>query len=106
MRGDATRHAGGALLCHFRGAFLVTAIGLGIGAMYVRSMTIMLNEQGTLKQYCYLEHGAFYAVIVLSVLMFARSVVHIPEVVTALGGVAMIGLALRSSVRRNRVVGW
>jgi len=80
---------------------LVIAIGLGIGAMYVRSMTIMLVERGTLKQYCYLEHGAFYAIIVLSIIMFAQSVVHIPEVVTGLGGVAMIGLALWSSIRRN-----
>ncbi|WP_417209454.1 DUF475 domain-containing protein [Antarctobacter sp.] len=83
---------------------LVIAIGLGIGAMYVRSMTIMLVERGTLKQYCYLEHGAFYAIIVLSVIMFAQSIVHIPEVVTGLGGVAMIGLALWSSIRRNRAV--
>ncbi len=83
---------------------LVIAIGLGIGAMYVRSMTIMLVEQGTLKQYCYLEHGAFYAVIVLSVLMFAQSILHVPELVTGLGGVAMIGLALWSSVRRNRAL--
>jgi len=85
---------------------LVIAIGLGTGAMYVRSMTIMLVRQGTLKQYCYLEHGAFYAVIVLSVIMFAQSVVDVPELVTGLGGVTMIGLALWSSVRRNRVVGF
>ncbi|MCX2720848.1 DUF475 domain-containing protein [Roseibium salinum] len=80
---------------------LVIAIGLGIGAMYVRSMTIMLVERGTLKQYCYLEHGAFYAIIVLSIIMFVQSIVHVPEIVTGLGGVTMIGLAFWSSVRRN-----
>ena len=47
----------------------VIAIGLGIGAMYVRSMTIMLVERGTLAHYRYLEHGAFYAIIALSLVM-------------------------------------
>ncbi|WCR11148.1 DUF475 domain-containing protein [Paracoccus stylophorae] len=80
----------------------VIAIGLGIGAMYVRSMTIMLVEKGTLTQYRYLEHGAFYAIIALSVIMYAQSLFHIPEVVTGLGGAGLIGLSLWSSVRSNR----
>jgi hypothetical protein len=90
------------------GAFALTqnlfiiAIGLGIGAMYVRSMTIMLVEKGTLAQYRYLEHGAFYAIIALSVIMFLQSFVHIPEVITGLGGAALIGVSLWSSIRWNR----
>ena len=90
------------------GAFALTqnlfiiAIGLGIGAMYVRSMTIMLVEKGTLAQYRYLEHGAFYAIIALSVIMFLQSFVQIPEVVTGLGGAALIGVSLWSSIRWNR----
>ena len=93
------------------GAFALThnlfiiAIGLGIGAMYVRSMTIMLVEKGTLTHYRYLEHGAFYAIIALSVIMFLQSFVHIPEVITGLGGATLIGIALWSSVRWNRVFG-
>ena len=90
------------------GAFALTnnlfiiAIGLGIGAMYVRSMTIMLVEKGTLTQYRYLEHGAFWAIIALSVIMYLQSLVHIPEVITGLGGAALIGVSLWSSVRWNR----
>ncbi len=80
----------------------VIAIGLGIGAMYVRSMTIMLVERGTLAQYRYLEHGAFYAILILSVIMFLQSLVHIPEVITGLGGAALIGVSLWSSIRWNR----
>ena len=93
------------------GAFALThnlfviAIGLGIGAMYVRSMTIMLVERGTLTQYRYLEHGAFYAIIALSIIMFMQSMVHIPEVITGLGGAALIGVSLWSSIRWNRVFG-
>ncbi|MGR3394659.1 DUF475 domain-containing protein [Pseudooceanicola nanhaiensis] len=80
----------------------VIAIGLGIGAMYVRSMTIMLVEKGTLTQYQFLEHGAFYAILVLSVIMYAQTLVHVPEVITGLGGALLIGIALWSSVRLNR----
>ncbi|WP_047787819.1 DUF475 domain-containing protein, partial [Variovorax paradoxus] len=90
------------------GAFALThnlfviAIGLGIGAMYVRSMTIMLVERGTLAEYRFLEHGAFYAIIALSVIMFVQPLVHIPEVVTGLGGATLIGISLWSSIRWNR----
>ncbi|KXF75911.1 hypothetical protein ATN84_18330 [Paramesorhizobium deserti] len=90
------------------GAFALTqnlfiiAIGLGIGAMYVRSMTIMLVEKGTLNEYRYLEHGAFYAILVLSVVMYFQTLIHIPEVITGLGGAALIGISLWSSIRHNR----
>ena len=93
------------------GAFALTqnlfviAIGLGIGAMYVRSMTIMLVEKGTLSEYRYLEHGAFYAILILSVIMYVQTLVHIPEVVTGLGGASLIGLSLWSSIRWNRAHG-
>ncbi len=80
----------------------VIAIGLGIGAMYVRSMTIMLVEKGTLAEYRYLEHGAFWAILILAVIMFLQSIVHIPEVITGLGGACLIGVALMSSIRWNR----
>ena len=90
------------------GAFALTqnlfviAIGLGIGAMYVRSMTIMLVERGALTEYRFLEHGAFYAILVLSVIMYAQAVVNVPEVLTGLGGAALIGVALWSSIAYNR----
>ncbi len=90
------------------GAFALTqnlfiiAIGLGIGAMYVRSMTIMLVEKGTLAHYRYLEHGAFYAILILSVIMYMQTLMHIPEVLTGLGGAALIGISLWSSIRYNR----
>ena len=90
------------------GAFALTqnlfiiALGLGIGAMYVRSMTIMLVEKGTLAEYRYLEHGAFYAILILSVIMYVQTLYHIPEVITGLGGAGLIGLSLWSSIRYNR----
>lgn len=91
------------------GAFALTqnlfliAIGLGIGAMYVRSMTIMLVEKQTLAEFRYLEHGAFWSILILSVIMFAQTLLHIPEVVTGLLGAGVIGLSLMSSLRYRRM---
>src|SRR5262245_52098771 len=80
----------------------IIAIGLGIGAMFVRSLTIMLVNQGTLTEYRYLEHGAFYAIIALGVIMFLKTIMHIPEDVTGLIGAAFIGIAFLHSVLHNR----
>ena len=90
------------------GAFAVTnnlfiiMIGLGVGAMFVRSLTIMLVDKGTLAEYRYLEHGAFYAIFALAVIMFMGTVEHIPEVITGLIGAAFIALALYSSISYNK----
>lgn len=81
---------------------IIIALGLGIGAMFVRSMTVALVKQGTLSQFLYLEHGAFWAILALAGIMFASTLVHIPEAVTGLVGAILIGLSLVSSVRHNR----
>lgn len=90
------------------GAFALTnnlfliAIGLGVGAFYVRSITIMLVDRKTLKAFRYLEHGAFYSILALSIIMFAQTIIHVPELVTGLLSATLIGLALVSSILHNR----
>ena len=81
---------------------LVIAAGLGIGAMYVRSLTVFLVNKGTLSEYVYLEHGAHWAIGSLAVVLLLTIQYHIDEVITGLIGVAFIGLAYTSSVLRNR----
>lgn len=82
---------------------IVIAIGLSIGAMFVRSMTIMLVQKGTLAQYRFLEHGAFWAIIALGAIMLLSARFHIPETITGLIGAVLIGLSLWWSVRyKNR----
>ncbi|MFJ5228069.1 DUF475 domain-containing protein [Streptomyces sp. NPDC088400] len=89
------------------GAFAITndivlmALGLGIGAMYVRSLTVYLVRQGTLDDYVYLEHGAHYAIGALAVILLVTIRYEISEVVTGLVGVVLIGWSFWSSVRRN-----
>jgi hypothetical protein len=81
---------------------VVIALGLSIGAIFVRSMTIHLVRQGTLAQYAYIEHGAFWAIIVLGIIMLFGAVVHVPEALTGLAGAVLIGLSLWWSIRHNR----
>jgi hypothetical protein len=92
------------------GAFAITndvviiMLGLAIGAMFVRSMTVFLVYKGTLEEFVFLEHGAHYAIGILALIMFASVSYHIPEWFTGLSGVAFIAVSIWSSVRyRKRV---
>jgi hypothetical protein len=91
------------------GAFAITSdvviimLGLAIGAMFVRSMTIYLVEKGTLDAYIFLEHGAHYAIGALAFIMIASGAgLHIPEVVTGLIGVAFIVWAVIASIQYSK----
>jgi uncharacterized protein len=81
-------------------------LGLWIGAMFVRSLTIMLVRQWTLAKYKYLEHGAFRAIFALAAIMFLWTLFHISETLTGLLWVIFIGLALWSSISENRKLDW
>lgn len=89
------------------GAFALTtslpiiAIGLGVGAMFVRSFTLMLVYRNTLNAYRFLEHGAFWAIGALAAVMFLSVHVEVPEVVTGLLGASLIGAAFLSSLRQR-----
>ncbi len=91
------------------GAFAITsdpiviALGLGlIGAMFVRSITILFVRKGTLADYVYLEHGAHWAIGALAIILFISFGVRLNEVFTGLIGVVLIGAAFISSIIRNR----
>ena len=76
----------------------IIALGLGIGAMFVRSLTIMFVEKKTLSEFRYLEHGAFWSILVLSAIMFASIKFDIPEWVTGGLSVIFIGTAFIGSI--------
>lgn len=89
------------------GAFALTkdivliAAGLTIGAIFVRSLTIMMVKKGTLEAYRFLEHGAHYGIGALAVIMLLsmNRDVHIPEVVTGLIGAGFIVLSVIWSLK-------
>jgi len=90
------------------GAFAITQdvviimLGLAIGAMFVRSITIYLVHKGTLDEYVFLEHGAHYAIGALAGIMLISMRYHIPEVVTGLVGAVLIAMSVFSSVRYRK----
>ncbi|MFJ2212659.1 DUF475 domain-containing protein [Streptomyces sp. NPDC101062] len=92
------------------GAFAITnhifwmALGLGIGAMYVRSLTVYLVREGTLDDYVYLEHGAHYAIGALAAILLITIEHSINEIITGLVGVILIAASFWSSVRRNKAL--
>lgn len=90
------------------GAFALTSnifiimIGLGVGAMFVRSLTIYFVEHKTLSEFHYLEHGAHYAIGILAVIMLLKITMHISEVVTGTVGIGLILVAFLHSVWENK----
>ncbi|HYE23373.1 MAG TPA: DUF475 domain-containing protein [Candidatus Paceibacterota bacterium] len=90
------------------GAFAITSslpvivAGLGIGAYYVRSLTIYFVRQKTLDTLVYLEHGAHWAILGLAGAMLVSLFYHVPEAITGLVGLVFVGLAAWSSVRQMR----
>ena len=71
----------------------IIMIGLGIGAMFVRSLTLYLVEKKTLAEFIYLEHGAHYAIFALAFIMFYKMFNEIDEVIVGTIGVALIGIS-------------
>ncbi len=78
---------------------LIIVVGLGIGAYFVRALTLYFVEQKTLTELVYLEHGAHWAILGLAIAMLANLIVHVPEVITGLIGLCFVALAYRSSLR-------
>jgi len=78
---------------------LIIVVGLGIGAYFVRALTLYFVQQKTLTELVYLEHGAHWAILGLAIAMLANLVVHVPEVVTGLVGLIFVAFSYRSSLR-------
>lgn len=81
---------------------IIITIGLSIGAMFVRSLTLMLVEKKTLKQYIYLEHGAHWAIGALAIIMFISSFREVSEIITGMVGLVFISLSFIASVIKNK----
>lgn len=90
------------------GAFAITPdpiiimLGLGVGAMYVRSMTIFLVRNGTLAEYRFLENGAHWAIGALAVMLVISIRYDLGEFVIGGIGIAFIVAAWASSIMANK----
>lgn len=90
------------------GAFAITqdvvlvALGLGVGAVYVRSLTVRLVRRRTLRRQRYLQHGAHWAIGALAIVLLVSTRHHVPEWITGLVGLGLVGAAFVSSRRNPR----
>jgi hypothetical protein len=80
----------------------VIMIGLGIGAMFVRSLTLYMLEKKTLTQYRYIEHGAHYAIFALAIIMLLEIFIHINEMIVGSVGIMFIIIATYNSIQANK----
>ena len=72
----------------------IIMVGLGVGAMFVRSITLHLVEAKTLSEFKYLEHGAHYAIGALALIMFVKMFTEVNEVIVGGLGIAFIVIAI------------
>lgn len=91
------------------GAFALTnniviiMAGLGIGALWVRTMTLYMVKHKTLTTYRYLESGAHWAIACLALIMFLKLAhIEVPELIVGTIGLVFIGGAIVSSMRANK----
>lgn len=80
---------------------LIIVVGLGIGAYFVRALTLYFVEKKTLTALVYLEHGAHWAILGLALAMLTNLILHVPEVITGLIGLVFVALSYRSSLREG-----
>jgi hypothetical protein len=81
---------------------LIIVTGLGIGAYFVRSFTVYMVSRKTLTHLIYLEQGAHWAILGLSIAMLANLVIHVPELITGLVGLVCVTFAYRASIKEAR----
>lgn len=90
------------------GAFTLTTeilaivVGLGLGAYFVRTFTLILVERKTLASLIYLEHGAYWAIAALSLCMFTALFHEVPDAIAGTISLVFIGAAYLSSLRHSR----
>jgi hypothetical protein len=95
------------------GAFAITSnlglilTGLGLGALFIRSLTLMLSREKALDKLIFLEHGAHYAIGALGLVMLAGILLrehhlHVPEWLTGVIGLLLLILSFADSMRHSR----
>lgn len=84
-------------------SIIILMAGLGIGALWVRSITLHLVHSRTLVKYQFLEHGAHWAIAFLGVVMILKVYqITLPEWLIGSLGLVFIGLALIGSINHNQ----
>ena len=87
------------------GAFAITQdiviilVGLTVGAIVVRQLTLFLVLKNTLDDFLFLEHGAHYAIGALALLMLYALFDKVPDLLIGGLGIAIILSSILASIR-------
>jgi hypothetical protein len=81
---------------------VLVAIGLGVGAVFVRSLTVYLVRHETLRAMPYLPHGAHWAIGTLGLFLLVGIERQPPEWLTGGISVAIVAAAWASSLAARR----
>jgi hypothetical protein len=81
---------------------LIIVTGLGIGAYFVRALTLYMVAKNTLGHLVYLERGANFAILGLAISMLANLVMHVPVIITGLVGLVCVLVAYYASIKVAR----
>jgi hypothetical protein len=85
-------------------SLLVIAVGLSIGAYFVRTLTLEMVKHKTLENFIYLEHGAQYSVGVLAILLALSLVGNVSGLLVGVISIIIIlASAISSLVASKRV---
>lgn len=80
----------------------IVAVGLGIGAVVIRELTIWMVKNSVTKSLVYLPHGAFWSILALAISMFVSVVHELPDWAIAVVSVSFISAAIFKSLRYNQ----
>jgi hypothetical protein len=72
------------------GKIILIGAGLGVGALWVRSITLYMVRNGTLDKYIYLEHGAHYTIAVVATVLLLGLFVTVPSILVGIIGIGII----------------
>jgi hypothetical protein len=75
----------------------VVAAGLGVGAIFVRELTLWMVKTGASATFKYLPNGAFWSILALSITMFVSVSHEVPDWLVSVMSVGFIVAALITS---------
>lgn len=82
----------------------VVAAGLGVGAIFVRELTLWMVKTGASATFRFLPNGAFWSILALSITMFLSVVIHVPEWLVSVMSVGFIVCAIITSVVKKEAI--
>lgn len=77
---------------------VIISLGLAIGAIFVRSLTIFTADYNIVAKFKYIEHGAYWSILLLGIMMFVSVLISIDGLIIAAVSIGIIAVAFVHSL--------